>query len=502
MWIGAHNGTLYCPGGDPAGRPARPVMTAVSRRSCASPLLSVVGRNQEAILGDEESMAVREVSVNQRTALGTVSLLLACLLTAVGATVAQPTGEVTVRATLAGSPVDVKVIVRSGDAVKGLFYSAWDAPGIVRIPLAPGGYTLVVEHGAGFARGAEVRAVTVAAGARVEIAVEFPTGFSPGRAWGYYGVDLHAHSSASYDSTTPPDQLVAVQLAAGLDIGFLSDHNTCAGHAPFAAAAAKRGFPVILGIEITAFRWHWNAYPVEAYVPTIDPMTWMGVGSPAAVLAQARRMGAKFIQVNHPYWSGAPYFEALGKPYFDHNFELVEIMNGRFEDDDARAIAQMFAFWNQGKRYVAVGASDAHHWLDPEDPYGRPRTYAYVEGELTVEKWLAALGQGRAFVTYGPLVNFTAQGRARPGDTVVLRPGEEIRLQAELFVAPREGPRTLKLAQVIRNGTVLREFALEGKSEATITVSDIPGKASWYIVRVVASDGDQAYTNPIWVEVR
>ncbi len=49
---------------------------------------------------------------------------------------------------------------------------------------------------------------------------------------------------------------------------------------------------------------------------------------------------------------------------------------------------------------------------------------------------------------------------------------------------------------------MLREFALDGKTQATITLSDVPGKASWYVVRVVASDGDQAYTNPIWAEVR
>lgn len=97
-------------------------------------------------------------------------------------------------------------------------------------------------------------------------------------------------------------------------------------------------------------------------------------------------------------------------------------------------------------------------------------------------------------------MNFTAQGEtARPGDTVAVGPRQEVRFQAELFVAPREGPRTLKLAQVIRNGQVLREFALDGKTQATITVTDVPGQSSWYVVRVVASNGDQTYTNPVWV---
>ncbi len=426
----------------------------------------------------------------------------AALLALSGVALAQATAEVTVRASLAGAPVDVKVLVREGTEVKAVAYSPWDAPGIVRIPLAPGAYTLVVEHGAGFARGAEVRPVTVRAGEKVELTVEFPKGFSAAEAWGYYAADLHAHSSASFDGTTPPEELVAVQLAAGLDLGFLSDHNTGDGHAPFAAAAAKRGFPVILGIEITAFRWHWNAFPVEAYVPQIPPMVWMGVGSPAPTFAEARAKGARFIVANHPYWSGGPYFEALGKPFFDYGFDLIEVFNGEFDDEDARTIAQTFKFWNEGRRYVAIGVSDAHRWLDPNDPYGRPRTYVHVEGELTVEKFLDALGKGRAFATYGPLVNFTAQGTARPGDTVVVASGQEVRLQAELYVAPREGPRGLASAQVIRNGEVLREFPLGGKVEATISLADVPGKSGWYVLRVVATDGDQAYTNPIWVEVK
>jgi len=428
--------------------------------------------------------------------------LLASLPISAGA-LAQAAGEVTVWVMLNGAPSDAKITVRTGETVRGVFYNRVDEPGVVRLRLDPGSHTLIVDRGAGFTRGPEIREITVRAGGKSELRVELAPGFSPSQAWGYYCADLHAHSNASGDATTPPDDLVAVQMAADLDIGFLSDHNTGNGHAPFVAAAARRGFPVILGIEITAFRWHWNAFPVDAYVPNIGPLVWMGIGSPSATFAEARAHGAQFIQVNHPYWPGAPYFDALGKPYFDPNFELVEIANGEFNEDDAKAVAQMFKFWNEGKRYVAVGVSDDHDWVDASDTYGRPRTYVHVEGELTVEKWLAALGKGRAFVTYGPLVNFTAQGgTARPGDIVILGPGQEIRLQAELFVSPREGPRTLKLAQVIRNGTVLREFALDGKTQATITLSDVPGKASWYIVRVEASDGDQAWTNPIWVEVQ
>ena len=90
----------------------------------------------------------------------------------------QDTGEVTVWGKLDGAPVDVRVVVRSGDGVVGIFYTPAAVPGIARLSLPAGAYTLVVEHGSGFARGAVVREVTLAAGGKVEVNAEFALGFS------------------------------------------------------------------------------------------------------------------------------------------------------------------------------------------------------------------------------------------------------------------------------------------------------------------------------------
>jgi hypothetical protein len=88
---------------------------------------------------------------------------------------------------------------------------------------------------------------------------------------------------------------------------------------------------------------------------------------------------------------------------------------------------------------------------------------------------------------------------------VTLSRGQEISLKAELLVLPRdpsqEEPRTLQSAQIVKNGKVLKTFTLS-EERAVITLTDKPAERSWYLVRVVADDGDQAYTNPIWVEVQ
>ena len=64
-------------------------------------------------------------------------------------------------------------------------------------------------------------------------------------------IDLHLHTTAS-DGTLSPRDLVARASAAGLRTISVTDHDTAAGLADAAAAAAALGLELIPGIEITA----------------------------------------------------------------------------------------------------------------------------------------------------------------------------------------------------------------------------------------------------------
>ncbi len=415
----------------------------------------------------------------------------------------QPTGQVNVKVTLDGQPADALIFAQDRFGKVFIAYTDLKELSLARLTLPQERYTLIVDHGAGFTVKPFAQEITVQAGKTLDVNVALQRAFSPAKEWGYYSADLHTHSTASLDGHTPVEQLVLVQLAADLDLVFISDHETIAGHELFFKTAQARGVPAILSEEITTPLGHWNAYPLSCAV------TYAPGKTPKDYFAAARACGAQIIQANHPGSSGNGYFALLGTEIFDYNFDAVEIFNGEFDQGDARAIEQLFKFWNEGRRYVAVGNSDDHDWMDfrpGHERYGRPRTFVRVEGELTAEKWIAALKSGRAFTTYGPLVNFTAQdGKAFPGDTVTLSRGQEISLKAELLVLPRdpsqEEPRTLQTAEIIKNGKVLKRFSLT-EDRAGITLTDKPTERSWYVVRVVADDGDQAYTNPIWVEVQ
>lgn len=413
----------------------------------------------------------------------------------------QPTGQVTVKVTLDGQPTDALIFAIDRFGKTFIAYTDLKELGLARLTLPQERYTLIADHGAGFTGKPFAQEITVQAGKPTDVNIALQRAFSPAKEWGYYSADLHTHSTASLDGHTPIEQVVLVELAADLDLVFISDHETIAGHELFAKTAQARGVPAILSEEITTPQGHWNAYPLTCAV------TYAPGKNPKDYFAQARACGAQVIQANHPGSTSDGYFMLLGTEAFDYNFDAVEIFNGEFDQGDARAIEQLFKFWNEGRRYVAVGNSDDHDWMDFRfERYGRPRTYVRVEGELTPERWIAALKAGRAFATYGPLVNFTAQdGKVLPGDTVAIARGQEITLRAELLVLSRdparEEPRTLQIAEIIRNGKVLKKFNLS-EDRAVVTFTDKPTEKSWYVVHVVADDGDQAYTNPIWVEVR
>ena len=65
------------------------------------------------------------------------------------------------------------------------------------------------------------------------------------------GVDLHTHSTAS-DGTLAPAEVVRLAAGAGLTAIALTDHDTLAGVAEAAAAAAECGIDFLTGIEVTA----------------------------------------------------------------------------------------------------------------------------------------------------------------------------------------------------------------------------------------------------------
>ena len=226
------------------------------------------------------------------------------------------------------------------------------------------------------------------------------------------------------------------------------------------------------------------------------------VASDVPYLDDARAQGgiAGFM---HPYlnrsdapngWAGSliPVDMALGKgDFYD--------VNSVYSDELASA-EMYYRLLNCGFRMAATGGTDNFPdvWRDP--PPGTARTYAKVNGALSVPAWLSAIKAGRTFSTNAPLVTLTVNGQ-EPGAVLTQAGTLEVSSEAR-SIAPFER------LEIIANGVVAHRVspAAGGLSAAFTGTVSLPD-GGWVAARVVGGPhpfvGDSyvfAQSSPIYVE--
>lgn len=162
-----------------------------------------------------------------------------------------------------------------------------------------------------------------------------------------------------------------------------------------------------------------------------------------------------------------------------------------------------YALLNCGYRIRPTGgtASGVH-----PVPLGFGRVYARIRGSFSYEKWLAALNAGRSFVTTGPLLLATVDGKD-PGETLRAdEAGKPTTIRGRIL-----GPEPVGRIEVIVNGEIGRKLEPKnrklpsGAYEAAFR-EEIPLETSgWLAVRCFSKREDQrvrfAHSAPWWVEV-
>ena len=165
-----------------------------------------------------------------------------------------------------------------------------------------------------------------------------------------------------------------------------------------------------------------------------------------------------------------------------------------------------YATLNNGLRITAVGGEDSISNLHRSKLVGSVRTYVYTGGKgLTMEAWFAGLRDGNAFVSTGPLVELTVNGRI---------PGEEVELAASGTVELRGRVRSitpLDRAFVIFNGEIVEEIPFAGeRRELDLSRSYPVDRSGWFHLRVEGRNEERfpldanfalGFTNPVWVTV-
>lgn len=275
------------------------------------------------------------------------------------------------------------------------------------------------------------------------------------RAWTPQGVlaaDLHVHAHASNDSRMPNPQRVIAQVAAGIQVVGLSDHNV---NGDLDAEIAELGLaPVIASIasdELTSEQLHVGVYPVQ--VVRGAPFAG-GPGDEAVRHATAQQLfdlahampGHPIVQLNHPrfrvtaLYDGTKWDGVAWPPPFPLGFDAVEVLAGysafnvagdrRFDD----SVRDFYTLVDHGHLIAPLGNSDTHdlNWvLD-----GSTRSYVYVDDPRVAPfdeaGFIAAIHARRVVATSGPWLDIEVA--ARQGATPTVGPGQTLRARGTAWV--------------------------------------------------------------------
>ena len=329
---------------------------------------------------------------------------------------------------------------------------------------------------------------------------------------GWWSASDHVHMNYAGNLHNTPENLMMMARAEDLDVvgdkicnkdHRIFDHQFFTGN-PHPLTSGEQ--ILIFGEEYRPpFYGHINFINLTRHL--ISPFTTGYEGSAIESLypsntdmfLAARKQGAIGGYV-HP-WSADPvrtgYGVARGFP--------VDLALGSFEYIELQTSAAHFTWTapifhralNCGFRITASAGEDSILGLHATPIIGSSRLYAYVGDKLEWSRYVEAIRRGRTFVTNGPLLTLTVDGRI-PGDTIQLPPeGGAVEVNASVqSIVPIE-----KL-EVFFNGKVV-ESSNGGPIRKRIPIS----RSGWITIRASNSKPqhpiDDSYvvaeTSPVYV---
>jgi hypothetical protein len=316
-----------------------------------------------------------------------------------------------------------------------------------------------------------------------------PPGFQKGQ--------LHAHTSGSGDSDTPPEEAAAWYAAHGYDFVVFTDHNR---------VTETPSLPTLLvlrGVEITQNLRSCDPPPerrdacllhVNALFVTSAPF-WVYLGIPenkrrtflyARAVDRALALGG-LAQLNHPNFQGGAGLDEL-LALASRGLALVEIANMAVDSDNEGGGRRLSteALWDaaltRGAHVFGTATDDAHHYADAEaverrgeTAYTGDRGFVVVRADRTEAALRAAVERGDFYASTGVVFERVELGRTG----------------ISLDVRPEDPPCTF---EVISGGRVVHRA--EGRS-----LRFDPRDTAGGYVRVTVTDasGRKAWTQPVWL---
>ena len=352
------------------------------------------------------------------------------------------------------------------------FYSV----GSSEISLPPGTYQLRVMKGIEYKM--QEREVQILPGETTKLAVKIARWINlAGQGW--YSADDHVHIARPVKELNPfvskmmqaEDLNVANLLQMGLSIRF---HVTLQyAHGPesiyregnyILATGQENPRTHFLGHTITLGTSSAIHFP-EDYV--IYRLFW----------EEARRQGALSGYAHYGTdWSDAPYGLGIDLPHDSVSFlEVLQFNRGIYN--------VWYDILNTGFRMTPTAGTD-YPCAGASIP-GRERFYTRVEGAFTYESWLEGVRRGRTFVTNGPFLEFSINGRGMGEEVVLKKPGLVL-LEGRVRFDPTRDE--VKRLEVVENGQVMWSFPRkDGETEIAFEFQHEVQQTSWFAVHSTGS---------------
>ena len=329
-----------------------------------------------------------------------------------------------------------------------------------------------------------------------------------------YGGNLHNSLENLMFMSAAEDQDIVNELIANKENRILDYQYFVPGGGPHPLSTAER--ILMVGQEYRP-PFYGHVFMLGLRDHLISPYTtgYLGTGieslypSNSDMLRKARTQGATVGYV-HAFPGDADPLEdtllplGLGKGYIvDAALQTTHALEWSWP---ARAgFHPWYATLNNGLRVTAVGGEDSITDLHRTKLVGSVRTYVFTgDAGLDMKAWFQGLREGRAFVSAGPLLDFSVDGKI-PGQTVRLAEAGsrlEIKLGVKSIVP-------LSKAELIFNGDVMETMSFDGDQTLLGLVREVTvDRSGWFHLRVEGLPDErypldaafaQAFTNPIWV---
>jgi len=368
--------------------------------------------------------------------------------------------------------------------------------GTATLELPPGRYTIITEKGLEFERIESIVDVTADQSIRVE-----PKRWVDMASKGWWSADFHVHR--------PLDQAKLLLEAEGLNLGIFftmwNDNNPWQDKQPPADPTMRvdaQHVGTLMNAEDERGGGAWMMHNLKRPLALGSAKYWYPQGR--VFVEQAKAQGAWF-DCEKPIWWEVPVMAAIeqidsmGVVHNHYNqYGMVEDEAwGRPRDQRIYPGKQGFSnysqslyhrFLNLGFRFPASAGSASG--VLPGPP-GYSRIYVYSPEGFSVESFYRGLKAGRNFVTNGPVLTFTVNGKT-VGDAVEVQPGRPLNVRAQA-----QSREPIELVEVIANGRIVASAAGQ-QLECEIK----PQNYTWLAARCILKTAITvrlAHTSPIFL---